>query len=163
MKNPLLAIIFVLLFSGTAFSDSGFEIDLGYFSPNKGVAGIRYSPVSTLSFGFIWGGPFSNYTDFGIAGSYHFLGDKGPYVFQSHHLLNSYVGNMWEINTGGGYQFLFLKRFLVYSELGIPFYIGGWRVWRYYDDGIPYNRNGSDLVLTSFRAGLGIGYIFRFF
>jgi len=36
-------------------------------------------------------------------------------------------------------------------------------VWRYYDDGIPYNRNDKDLVLTSLRAGFGIGYIFHFF
>jgi len=163
MKKLLLTIIFVLLLSGTAFSERGFEVDLGYLSPNKGVAGIRYSPAPILSFGFIWGGPFSNYTDFGIAGSYHFLGDEGPYVFQSHHWLNSNVGNMWEINTGGGYQFVFFKKFLVYSEVGIPLYIGGWRVWRYYDDGIPYNRNSGDLVLVSFRAGFGVGYIFRFY
>jgi len=161
MKNRLLTIIFVLLLSGAAFSDNSLEIDLGYFSPNKGFSGIRYSPVSVLSFGFIWGGPFSNYTDFGIAGSYHFLGEEGPYVFQSHHWLNSYVGNMWEINTGGGYQFLFLRKILAYAEVGVPFYIGGWQVWRYYDDGMPYNRNAGDLVLTSFRAGFGLGYIFR--
>lgn len=163
MKNLPLAAIFVLISFGTAFSESGMEIDLGYFSPNKGVVGIRYSPAVPLSFGFIWVGPFSNYTDFGIAGSFHFWSDEGPYVFQSHHLLKSNVGNMWEINTGGGYQFLFLKRILLYSEVGIPLYIGGWRVWRYYDDGIPYNRNSGHLVLTSFRAGLGVGYIFRFF
>ncbi|GBU24824.1 hypothetical protein R83H12_01480 [Fibrobacteria bacterium R8-3-H12] len=162
MKNLLPVVIFVLMSFGTAFSESGLEFDLGYFSPNKGVVGIRYSPATALSFGFIWGGPFSNYTDFGIAGSFHFLSDKGPYVFQSHHWLNSKVGNMWEINTGGGYQFLFLKRILVYAEVGIPFYIGGWQVWRYYDNGIPYNRSAGDLVLTSFRAGLGVGYIFRF-
>jgi len=162
MRNLPLAIIFVLLLSGTAFSDSGLEIDLGYLSPNKGVAGIRYSPVPALSFGFIWGGPLSNYTDFGIAGSFHFFGYDGPYVFQSHHWLNSDVGNMWEINTGGGYQILFLKNILAYLEVGIPFYIGGWQVWRYYDDGIPYNRSANDLVLTSFRAGFGVGYIFRF-
>lgn len=163
MKNLLLTIIFVLLLSSTAFSEDGFEIDLGYLSPNKGTIGIRYSPASILSFGLIWGGPFSNYIDFGIAGSFHFLGDNGPYVFQSHHLLNSDVGNMWEINTGGGYQILFLKSILVYAEVGIPLYIGGWRVWRYYDDGIPYNRSSVDLVLTSFRAGFGVGYLFRFF
>jgi len=163
MKKPLLTIIFVLLLSGTAFSEIGLEFDAGYLSPNKGVAGVRYLPVPNLSFGFIWGGPFSNYTDFGIAGSYHFSGDEGPYVFQSHHWLNSNVGNIWEINSGGGYQFLFLKKILVYLEAGIPFYIGGWQVWRYYDDGIPYNRSSGDLVLTSLRVGLGMGYVFRLF
>jgi hypothetical protein len=162
MKKLLLTIIFVLLLSGTAFSESGFEFDLGYFSPNKGVAGIRYSSAPILSFGLIWGGPLK-YTDFGIAASYHFWNDEGPYAFQSHHWLNSDVGNVWEINTGVGYQFIFFKRFLVYSEVGVPLYIGGWSVWRYYDGGIPYNRNYGDLVLTSFRTGLGVGYLFRFF
>jgi len=152
----------MLFLSSAAFSERGFEFDLGYFSPNKGTAGIRYTPAPILSFGFVWGGPL-DYTDFGIAASYHFWSDEGPYAFQSHHWLNSDVGNIWEINTGVGYQFLFFKRFLVYSEVGIPFYIGGWQVWRYYDGGVPYNRNQGDLVLTSFRAGIGVGYLFRFF
>jgi hypothetical protein len=163
MKKLLLAIIFVLLLEGTAFSDNALEIDLGYLSPNKGTVGIRFSPASILSFGFIWGGPFAKYTDFGIAGSYHFLDYEGPYVFQSHHWLSSDVGNMWEINTGGGYQVLFLKKILVHVEVGIPIYIGGWQVWRYYSDGVPYSRDGGDLVLTSFRAGFGVGYIFGLF
>ena len=164
MKNLLLAIIFVLLLSGTAFSsERALEIDLGYFAPNKGTIGVRYSPASTVSFGVIWGGPFEKYTDFGIAGSYHFWGYLGPYVFHSHHLLNSHVGNMWEINTGGGWQIHFMKSFLAYAEVGIPFYIGGWQIWRFYDNGVPKNRNDLDLVLTSFRAGFGVGYIFRLY
>jgi len=163
MKKSLFTIILVLLLSGTAFSERGVEVDLGYLSPNKGTLGVRYSPASVLDFGIIWGGPFSKYTDFGIAASYHFINDNGPYIFQSHHYLNSDVGNMWEITTGGGYQLVFYKGILAYAEVGIPFYIGGWRVWRYYDDGVPYNRNSGDLVLVSFRAGFGVGYIFRFY
>jgi len=161
MKNLLLIAIFVLLLADAAFSDPGVEFDLGYFSPNKGMVGARYSPAPILSFGLLWGGPV-DYTDFGIAYSYHFWNDTGPYVFQSHHILSSDVGNMWEINTGGGYQQLFFKRFLAYAEVGIPFYIGGYRIWRYYDGGMPSNRDHGDLVLTSFRAGIGVGYIFRF-
>jgi len=161
MKKLLLTIIFVLLLAGAAFSDPGVEFDLGYFSPNKGMVGVRYTPAPVLSLGLLWGGPV-DYMDFGIAYSYHFWNDAGPYIFQSHHILSSDVGNIWEINTGGGFQFLFFKGLITYAEVGVPFYIGGWQVWRYYDGGRPYNRESGDLVLTSFRAGIGVGYIFRF-
>ncbi|MDR3002509.1 MAG: hypothetical protein LBU89_14775 [Fibromonadaceae bacterium] len=163
MKRLLHVITLVLLLSGSAFSDigSGLELNLGLSSPNKGLLGVRFVPVSAWSFGLILGS-FSSYFDVGIAGSFHFSGQDGAYVYHSHHLLNSKVGNLWEINTGGGYQRFFTKNFLAYAEAGIPIYIGGWKVWRFYKEGRPYSRDeDNDAVLISLRAGLGVGYVFE--
>jgi len=174
MKFPSFAIIFLLFFSTAAFSeigigDVGAEVDLGYSSPNKGLLGARISPVP-WSFGVILGsvgvfsGSIANYSDFGLAYSYHFTNRSGFYVFQSHHYLNSKVGNIWEINTGGGYQDVWIKHLLGYVELGIPLYIGGFQVFRHYRGGIPSNRlKNGDLALVEFRAGFGIGYWFDIF
>jgi len=162
---PLFAIIFLLFFSTAAFSDAGVEIDLGYSSPNKGLLGARFSPMP-WSFGLILGSPvfLNDYSDFGLAYSYHFTNRSGFYVFQSHHYLNSEVGNIWEINTGGGYQDVWLKRLLGYVELGIPFYIGGYQIFRHYKGGIPSNKNNDgDLALVEFRVGIGIGCWFDLF
>ncbi|MDR2580016.1 MAG: hypothetical protein LBC85_03365 [Fibromonadaceae bacterium] len=162
MKSLLFAIVFALLLSSPAFAiDRSLEFDIGYSSPNKGLAGIRFWPEPNWSFGFIWGSFsfYNDYSDFGIAGSHHFYGYTGPYVFQSHHWLNSKVGNIWEISTGGGYQQLLGKNFLVYTELGIPLYIGGGKIWRYYKGGVPRNKD----VLFSFRAGFGVGYMLHLF
>jgi len=162
---PSIAFAFLLFLSTAAFSeigDVGLEADLGYSSPNKGLLGARISPAP-WSFGLILGS-FSNYSDIGLAYSYHFTHRAGFYAFQSHHYLNSKVGNIWEINTGGGYQYVWLKHLLGYVELGIPFYIGGFQVFRHYRRGIPSNRNESgDLALVEFRAGFGIGYWFDLF
>jgi hypothetical protein len=164
MKRLLFAIIFLLFFSTAAFSewgDVGAEIDLGYSSPNKGLLGARVSPMP-WSFGLILGS-FANYSDFALAYSYHFTNRTGFYVFQSHHYLKSQVGNIWEINNGGGYQDVWIKHLLGYVELGIPLYIGGYRVFRHYRGGIPSNRlKNGDLALVEFRAGFGIGYWFDF-
>jgi hypothetical protein len=160
----LLAIVFLLFFSTVAFSewgDVGAELDLGYSSPNKGLLGARVSPMP-WSFGLILGS-FANYNDFALAYSYHFTNRTGFYAFQSHHYLKSQVGNIWEINTGGGYQDVWIKHLLGYVELGIPIYIGGYRVFRHYRGGIPSNRlKNGDLALVEFRAGFGIGYWFDF-
>ena len=170
-KHLSLAIIFALFFSTAAYSqvnmsvgDVGLEADLSYSSPNKGFLGARISPLP-WSFGIIWGSPsfYATYADIGLAYSYHFTGRTGFYAFQSHHYLNSKVGNIWEINTGGGYQDIWIKHLLGYVELGIPLYIGGYRVYRHYRNGIPANRSGVDLVLVDFRAGFGIGYWFDLF
>jgi hypothetical protein len=165
MKSPLFAIVFLLFFSTAAFSEIGdvsAELDLGYSSPNKGLLGARVSPMP-LSFGLLLGS-FANYGDFAFAYSYHFTNRTGFYVFQSHHFLNSKVGNIWEINTGGGYQDVWIKHLLGYVELGIPLYIGGYQVFRHYTGGIPSNRNKrGDLALVEFRAGFGIGYWFDLF
>ena len=158
IKHSLLAII--LLFASSAFGNIGFEFDLGYSSPNKGLVGARVSPMP-LSFGLIWGS-FSNFADFGLAYSYHFSGSTGFYIFQSHHYLNSKVGNIWEFDTGGGGQYIWKKKFLFYAELGIPFYIGGHRIYRYYKEGVPYNRlDNGDVAFVSFRTGFGVGYWFE--
>jgi len=174
MKKPLFAIILLLFLSTTAFSelnvgDVGVEADLGYSSPNKGLLGARISPLP-WSFGLILGsvgvfsGSIADYSDFGLAYSYHFTSRTGFYAFQSHHYLNSKVGNIWEINTGGGYQDIWLKHLLGYVELGIPLYIGGFQVFRHYRGGIPSNRNKiGDIALVEFRAGFGIGYWFDLF
>jgi hypothetical protein len=69
---------------------------------------------------------------------------------------------MWEFTTGGGYQQFFKKGFLGYVELGIPFYVGGGRLYRSYDSGIPKNRySNGDIILFSFRSGFGFGYRFE--
>ncbi len=170
MKSPLIVVIFLLLFSTAAFSDMnvgdvGIEADLGYSSPNKGLLGARISPLP-WSFGIIWGSPsfYADYADFGLAYSYHLNGRTGFYLFQSHHILNSKVGKIWEINTGGGYQDIWIKHLLGYVELGIPLYIGGYQVFRHYRGGIPTNRNkDGDRALVAFRAGFGIGYWFDLF
>jgi len=157
-----LLFVFVLLFSGTALGDAALELSAGISSPNKGLVGVKFSPMP-WSYGAILGS-FANYSDFGIAGSYHFTGYRGFYVFSSHHWLNSDKGfakNVWEIDTGAGYQYVWKKAFLFYAELGIPVYIGNGKVYRYYEAGNPYNRvSGGDIVLVSFRTGLGLGYIF---
>jgi len=162
--SPRIAIVFLLLFSTAAFSDGGLELDLGYSSPNKGLLGFRYSPMP-WSFGVLIGSPFflNRYSDVGLAYSYHFTNRTGFYMFQSHHYLYSKVGNVWEINTGGGFQYVFRKGFLTYLELGTPFYIGGYRVFRHYKNGEPsiIQKNG-DKALVEFRTGLGIGYWFSF-
>jgi len=165
MKNPLFAIIFLLFLSTAAFSeigDVGVEADLGYSSPNKGLLGARISPLP-WSFGLIIGS-FANYADVALAYSYHFTSRTGFYAFQSHHYLNSKIGNIWEINSGGGYQDIWLKHLLGYVELGVPLYIGGYQVFRHYKGGIPSNRNSKgDVALVEFRAGFGIGYWFDLF
>jgi len=167
-SSPSIAIAFLLFFSTAAFSelgDVGAEIDLGYSSPNKGLLGVRISPAP-WSFGVILGSPvfYNRYSDIALAYSYHFTHRAGFYVFQSHHYLNSKVGNIWEINTGGGYQYVWLKHLLGYVELGIPLYIGGFQVFRYYENGIPSNRDvDGNLALVGFRAGFGIGYWFDLF
>jgi hypothetical protein len=162
MRRLLTAFIFVSLFSGAAFGDAALELSAGLSSPNKGLVGVKFSPMP-WSYGFILGS-FSNYSDFGVAGSYHFSGYRGFYVFSSHHWLSSdkgYVKNVWEIDTGGGYQYVWRRVLLIYAEIGIPVYIGGGKVYRYYEAGNPYNRvSGGDMVLVSFRTGIGIGYIF---
>jgi len=172
MKQILFAIAFLLFFSTTAFSevgDVGIEADLGYSSPNKGLLGARISPLP-WSFGLILGsvgvfsGSIANYSDVGLAYSYHFTSRAGFYAFQSHHFLNSKVGNIWEINTGGGYQDIWIKHLLGYVELGIPLYIGGYQIFRHYRGGIPSNKNkDGDIALVAFRAGFGIGYWFDLF
>lgn len=160
MKKLLFVIIFTLFFSTKAFSAVDVELDLGWSSPNKGLLGARISPMPH-SFGIIWGS-FSNFIDIGFSYSYHFLERTGPYAFQSHHWLNSDVGNIWEINTGGGFQFTFMKSFLGYIELGIPIYIGDYRIFRYYKGGVPQNdyKNG-DVIFLSFRTGIGVAYWFE--
>jgi hypothetical protein len=161
MKRLLFAVAFLLFFSTAAFSDGGIEFDLGYSSPNKGLLGARVSPMP-WSFGLLLGS-FASYSDFALAFSYHFTNRVGFYAFQSHHYLNSIVGNVWEINTGAGYQYIWRKGFLTYIELGNPLYIGGNRVFRHYKDGIPSNRlKNGDLALVEFRVGFGIGYWFDF-
>jgi len=167
MKTPpLFAIIFLLFLSTAAFSeigDVGVEVDLGVSSPNKGLVGARISPVP-WSFGLLLGSIADDFSDFAVAYSYHFTNRTGFYVFQSHHLLKSDVGNIWEINTGGGYQDIWKKHLLGYVELGIPLYIGGFRTFRHYRAGVPSNRNEKgDLALVEFRAGFGIGYWFELF
>jgi len=165
MKNPLFAIIFLLFLSTATFSevgDVGIEADLSYSSPNKGFLGARISPLP-WSFGVIWGSPsfYANYADLGLAYSYHFTNRVGFYMFQSHHYLNSKVGNIWEINTGAGYQYFFGKHILGYAELGNPLYIGGYQVFRHYKGGIPSNRlKNGDTPLLEFRPGFGVGYWF---
>jgi len=163
---PSVVIVFLIFFSTAAFSeigDVGVEVDLGISSPNRGLLGARISPVP-WSFGISLASFADNYSDFAIAYSYHFTNRTGFYAFQSHHYLNSKVGNVWEINTGGGYQYVWLKHLLGYVELGIPFYIGGFQVFRHYRNGIPSNRNEKrDLALVEFRAGFGIGYWFDLF
>jgi len=163
MKRLLYTIIFtLLLFSTAAFGDGGIEFDLGYSAPNKGLLGARVSPMP-WSFGLLLGS-YSNYSDFAFAYSYHFTSREGFYAFQSHHILNSFVGNVWEINTGGGYQTVWLKRLLGFVELGIPIYVGGYQVFRHYKGGIPSNRaTNGDLALVEFRAGFGIGCWFDFY
>jgi hypothetical protein len=120
-----------------------------------------------LSAGVILGS-FASYGDLAIAASYHFDGHTGFYAFQSHHWLSSDKGsaqNLWEINTGAGWQYVQYRRakgFLGYLEVGIPFYIGGGRVYRNYEGGKPNNRNSDgEMVLVSFRTGIGIGYLFE--
>jgi hypothetical protein len=165
MKRLLFAVAFLLLFSTAAFSelgDVGAELDLGYSSPNKGLLGARVSPMP-WSFGLLLGS-FANYSDLAVAYSYHLTNRTGFYVFQSHHYLNSKVGNIWEINTGGGYQDIWIKHLLGYVEVGIPLYIGGYRIYRHYRGGVPSNRlKNGDLALIEFRAGFGIGYWFDLF
>jgi hypothetical protein len=162
MKRLSLAIVFAFFFPTAAFSDTGIELDLGYSSPNKGLLGARFSPMP-LSFGLILGS-FASYSDFALAYSYHFSNRIGFYAFQSHHYLNSIVGNMWEINTGAGYQDFFTKNFLAYVELGIPLYIGGYSIYRHYKGGIPSNRlKNGDLALFELRAGFGVGYWFNLY
>ncbi|MDR1812556.1 MAG: hypothetical protein LBQ87_07000 [Candidatus Fibromonas sp.] len=155
-------LLFVLLLSSAAFSETAVEISMGLSSPNKGLVGARYASMP-WSYGFIWGS-FSNYSDFGLAASYHLFGYSGPYIFHSHHWLNSDKGpakNTWEIDTGAGYQFVFRDIFLVYAELGIPFFIGNGRVYRHYESGRPYNKAADgDIILVSLRTGIGIGATF---
>jgi len=162
MKRLLLAFIFVLFFAGTAFSDTFLEFNAGLSSPNKGLVGARLSPMPFSYSIFL--GSFADYTDIGIAGSYHFTGYKGFYVFSGHHYLGSDKGPakiVWEIDTGAGYQYVWRSGFLIYAELGIPVYVGGGKIYRYYESGRPYNRvSGGDVVLVSFRTGLGIGATF---
>jgi len=163
MKSPRLAVIFALVLSTAAFSDNGAEVSLGISSPNKGLLGARYSPLP-WSFGLLIGSPFfiNDYTDFGLALSYHFTNRNGFYIFNSHHYLKSDVGNVWEIDIGGGFQYVFRKGLLTYLEVGNPFYIGGYRVYRHYREGVPsiMQKNG-DKALVEFRAGLGVGYWFN--
>jgi len=160
IKSTRFAIVFLLLFSTAAFSDDGMELDLGLSSPNKGLLGARFSPMP-WSFGLLLGSPFfvNDYLDIALAYSYHFTSRNGFYIFQSHHYLNSEVGNVWEIDTGGGFQHVFRKSLLTYIELANPLYIGGYRVFRHYKDGVPsiIQKNG-DKALVEFRAGLGVGY-----
>jgi hypothetical protein len=165
MKREFFAII--LLFSMSAFGEKSIvELELeptaGTASPNKGLVGIRLYTMPTWSFGLIWGTlPFYDYNDFGLAASYHFLGQTGPYIFSSHHALFSEHGAIWEICTGGGYQHRTLSKILLYAEAGIPFYVSGGNVWRHYSNGVAYNRvSYGDVVLFDIKAGLGIGFIF---
>ncbi|MDR2732883.1 MAG: hypothetical protein LBB36_06655 [Fibromonadaceae bacterium] len=163
MKRPLYATI-LLLCSSLAFSqtlESSLEFDVGISSPNKGLVGARFYPMPSWSAGIIWGS-VSSFADFGIAGSYHFSGISGAYIFQSHHWLNADKDkdnkNIWEICTGGGYQRAWRNGILAYVELGIPLYIGD-RVYRNYKNGAPTNIDSNgDMVLISFRTGAGIGY-----
>jgi hypothetical protein len=160
-------IILLLLLPSFALSDSGIEVDAGFSSPNKGLLGVRFYPAQNLSAGIILGS-FASYGDFAIAASYHFDGFTGFYAFQSHHWLSSDKGsasNVWEINTGAGYQYVLGRRnkgFLGYVEVGIPFYISEGNVYRNYEGGRPRNRNSDgEMVLVSLRTGLGIGYLFE--
>ena len=162
MKNLLLAIILTLLCAVSAHSEAAIEANVGTSSPNKGLVGLRFSPLP-WSAGIILGS-FASYTDIGISGSYHFSTHEGIYVFSAHHLLLSDTGpaqTVWEIDTGVGYQYIWKIGLMVYAELGIPFFVGGGQVWRHYEAGRPYNRvpNG-DMVFVSFRAGAGIGGVF---
>jgi len=165
MKKLLLAITFLLLLTGTAHSqfNQAVEVSAGLSSPNKGLFGARYSLMPFSAGLFL--GSFSNYTDIGISGSYHFTNYTGFYVFSSHHLLLSDKGpakTVWELTTGGGAQYVWDIGIFAYGELGIPFYIGGGQVWRYYEAGRTYNRAANrDIVLVSFRTGLGLGYMFK--
>ncbi len=155
-------LLFVLLLSSAAFSETAVEISAGLSSPNKGLFGVKYSPMP-FSYGPIFGS-FGNYLDIGVALSYHFFGYNGPYIFSSHHWLNSNKGpakNTWEIDTGAGYQLVFKDMILIYAELGIPFFIGGGKVWRHYESGRPYNRAADgDIILVSLRTGIGVGVTF---
>jgi hypothetical protein len=167
IKHLLQAVILALFLHGFAFSQYGLEIDAGLSSPNKGLLGVRFYPSPTLSAGVILGS-FASYGDFAVAASYHVYGHTGLYIFQSHHWLSADKGsvqNLWEINTGAGVQYVQYagpKGFLGYVELGIPLYIGGGRVYRNYEGGIPNNRNSDgEMVVVSFRLGLGIGYLFE--
>jgi len=163
IKKKFLTFAIVLALSTTAFSDNGAEVSLGLSSPNKGLLGARFSPMP-WSFGLLLGSPFfiNDYTDVGLSLSYHFTNRIGFYIFNSHHYLNSKVGNVWEIDVGGGYQHIFRKGLLTYLELANPFYIGGYRVFRHYKGGVPsiIQKNG-DKALVEFRLGLGVGYWFN--
>ncbi|MDR1760516.1 MAG: hypothetical protein LBR60_08340 [Fibrobacter sp.] len=164
MKKFLAAIAFSLLFSSTAFAQSfpAVEVDVGYSSPNKGLLGVRYSPLENWSFGVILGSFFGDFHDYGLSYSYHLNGRRsGFYIFQSHHMLISDVGNVWEIVTGGGFEYVMGNGFLAYGEFGIPLYVGGYKLWRYYRNGVPYNKYDGDKVMLSFRSGIGIGYRFE--
>jgi len=162
MKHLSLAFILTLLCAISAHSQA-VEVSGGLSSPNKGLVGVRYSPMPYWSFGPLLGS-FANYTDIGISGSFHFIGYSGFYVFSSHHLLLSDKGpakTVWEIDTGGGFQYVWDLGILAYVELGVPVYIGGGQVWRHYESGRTYNRAfEGDIVLVAFRAGLGLGYKF---
>ncbi len=164
MKKFLVIVVFSFLFSGTALAQSfpAIEVDAGYSSPNKGLLGVRYSPWEKWSFGIIVGSFFGDFHDYGLAYSYHLNGRRtGFYIFQSHHMLISDVGNVWEIVTGGGFEYVMDNGFLGYGEFGIPLYVGDYKLWRYYRNGVPYNEYDGDDVMISFRMGLGIGYRFE--
>jgi len=163
MKRLLFAITFITLYAGHAFGETAAEVNVGLSSPNKGLVGARFSPMP-WSYGLFLGS-FADYTDFGVSASYHFDNYEGFYLFSGHHLLLSDKGpakTVWEIDTGVGYQLVWRIGFLVYAELGVPIFIGGGKVWRHYEAGRPYNRVADgDIVLVSFRTGLGIGGVFQ--
>jgi len=174
MKH-LLPLITALLLSVPSFGSERFylEADVGFSSPGKGLLGARLWPTETFSGGVIFGSiPAFGYVDLALSYSYHFFGHTGVYIFQSLHWLNSDKSSVLEINTGGGYQHVFLNNFLIYAEIGIPIYIGEGGVYRDYKGGVPrneifyYNNQGEpqdykDAVLFSIRTGFGIGYMFR--
>jgi len=182
-----LIVVLLAFFLSNAFAQKGIELDLGLASPNKGFFGARFLPNENWSIGLLLGSIGLNSMDLGFAYSYHFYGQSGPYVYQSHHWLKNesmrVIGNdgpiyieddqgnvievrpfVWEKSTKHVWE--------INTGLGLQ-YLWNSGILAYAEVGVPiYAANGkyystyddgfpNNDNLFSIRLGFGVGYIFK--
>lgn len=169
MKKVLLILCFL---AGTSFAQVGISLGLG---PSQGMIGVGYTILDGHLSANVHLASYNSDYDFmgGIGIAYRFSGLTGPYAFHSSEwITGEIVGftvknvgsedaefiehrreiNYWRLVFGLGYQYMFVRHFGAYFEMGFEFYAGN---GGYYTNfGVDYGTLDNDRLF--FPIGFGV-------